>query len=70
MVVRNLWRHIFEYASGLTVNADQSKATWIGSKCGSHEIIYPHIKLDWTTRKFKVLGITYVEDLENISELN
>ena len=60
----------FEACSGLKMNMDKCTATWIGSKTGSNERLCAHIPLPWSKEPYKILGIMFSTDLNEMPSLN
>ena len=60
----------FEACSGLKMNMDKCTATWIGSKTGSNERLCTHIQLPWSKEPYKILGIMFSTDLNEMPSLN
>ena len=59
----------FYLCSGLKLNFDKTSAVWLGSMKRSTEILCPELNLSWSNT-FKLLGIYFHIDLENMIELN
>ena len=59
----------FYLCSGLKLNFDKTSAVWLRSMKRSTEILCPQLNLSWSNT-FKLLGITFHIDLENMTELN
>ena len=59
----------FHKLSGLKINRDKTQIVWIGSKKFSEERLCSDINFNWTTR-FKLMGIYYDVDLNEILKLN
>lgn len=60
----------FAHISGLKINYDKTQLIWIGSKKHSADTIKTKWKLLWGGCKFKVLGINFNVDLENMVREN
>ena len=56
----------FYKASGLKMNTSKTKVVWIGNKKYSNLILCPDVKLDWSSSNFKLLGIEFSLDLQNM----
>lgn len=56
--------------SGLCVNIDKTQVVWIGSKKTSSEKLCKEYKLTWDNSCFKVLGVKFPNNLNNIVEIN
>ena len=52
------------------MNMDKCTATWIGSKIGSIERLCAHIPLPWSKEPYKILGIMFSTDLNEMPSLN
>jgi hypothetical protein len=61
---------IFGSISGLVMNAEKTKIIWLGNKKTSKDKLKVSKKLLWGETTFQLLGITYCNDLKNISEVN
>ena len=60
----------FEKISGLKVNFEKTQLVWIGSKKYSNDRLCHQWNLIWGQTKFKLLGVNFDVNLENICELN
>lgn len=60
----------FAYISGLKVNFEKTQVVWIGSKKHSTSAIKTKWKLAWGAKTFKVLGILFNVDLEQMIKEN
>ena len=60
----------FANISGLKINFDKTQVVWIGSKNFSTSAIKTRWKLSWGANKFKVLGIIFNTDLDQMSKEN
>ena len=56
--------------SGLRVNIDKTTAIWIGSHKHSNLILLPDQNLHWVNGLFKILGIIFSRDLDDMVDLN
>ena len=56
--------------SSLKINFDKTQVVWIGSKKYSTSTIKTKWKLSWGAKKFKVLGIIFTIDLEQMIKEN
>ena len=56
--------------SGLKINIDKTNVIWIGSKKFSQEKICVKWGLKWGSSRFKLLGINFCVNLEEMIELN
>ena len=61
---------IFGSFSGLHMNANKTKVIWIGRKKYSKDKLKVSVKLDWGTTQFKLLGIIFSVDLQEMIALN
>ena len=55
--------------SGLNINTDKTKVTWIGKKRYSQNQLIPK-KFEWNTTKFDLLGLKFSVDLSEMLVLN
>ena len=60
----------FSKLSGLNMNFDKTKVSWIGKKKYSADTIKTKWKLVWDQNKFKLLGIFFHVDLNKIIDIN
>ena len=60
----------FGIISGLKLNITQSNAIWIGSKTVKKEKNCEDLDINWLNGPFKLLGITFPQNLKNIVEIN
>ena len=68
---QTLWElECFANISGLKINFDKTQVVWIGSKKFSTSAIKTKWKLSWGANKFKVLGIIFNIDLEQMIKDN
>ena len=61
---------IFGSFSGLHMNTNKTKVIWIGRKKYSKDKLKVSVKLDWGTTQFKLLGIIFSVDLQEMIALN
>lgn len=61
---------LFANISGLNINFDKTQVVWIGSKKHSTRAIKTKWKISWGVKKFKVLGITFNVELEQMVKDN
>ena len=61
---------IYGTLSGLKVNSEKTKVIWIGKRRNCREKLNASVKLNWGETQFKLLGIHFSINLENISQLN
>ena len=57
-------------ASGLHINIEKTKAVWFGSKKGSREKYFEEKNLCWENGKFRILGINFHVNLQDMNDLN
>ena len=62
--------HHFASLSGLTINYDKSSAVWVGPLKNSNVRYLPEYNFAWNPATFKVLGIVFSLDTDNIVLLN
>ena len=60
----------FADISGLKINFDKTQVVWIGSKKHSTSAIKTKWKLSWGSKKFKILGIIFNVDLDQLIKEN
>ncbi|MCG7892737.1 MAG: reverse transcriptase domain-containing protein, partial [Candidatus Thiodiazotropha endolucinida] len=60
----------FYYMSGLKINIEKTRAIWIGSLSNSHMRLCQDCNLDWTQGTFKVLGVNFSSNVNEIWDLN
>ena len=63
---------ILEYAkySGLAMNFEKTKVIVFGDQNVNYEDYMPHLKFEWNPKKFKILGVEFSLDMDNISDIN
>ena len=61
---------IFGSFSGLKINTNKTKLVWIGRKKHCKEKLKVTNRLEWGITRFKLLGISFSVDLEEIPTLN
>ena len=61
---------IFGSMSGLKINTNKTKLTWIGKKRHSKDKINTTCNFAWGATDFNLLGINFATDLEWITKLN
>ena len=59
----------FYICSGLKINLDKTQAIWLGKLKATADSICADLNLNWA-KKFKLLGINFSVDLEEIVDLN
>ena len=62
--------HAFSLFSGLNVNFDKTNVIWIGALKYSSKSIKTKYKLTWGVTRFKLLGIIFDVNLQNMVDLN
>ena len=60
----------FSKYTGLKMNNDKTKIIWFGCPRPPDIQFMTHKQFDWNPRNFKLLGIEFTADLENITEIN
>ena len=60
----------FANISGLKLNHEKTVNVWLGSKTNSQTIFLPHLNMTWNPPKYKILGLWFTNNLENMIELN
>ena len=55
---------------GLMINIDKTVAVWIGSRRNSQMKFMPELGLTWNPATFKVLGVMFSTDLNEIVPIN
>ena len=61
---------IFGSLSGLKVNTEKTKIIWLGRKKHSRDKFEIKQQLDWGTTKFKLLGLNFSVDIDDIPLIN
>ena len=61
---------IFGTLSGLNINMNKTKLVWIGRKKYSIDKIDVSYKLEWGIQQFKLLGIHFSVNLDEMPQLN
>ena len=61
---------IFGSLSGLKVNTEKTKIIWLGRKKHSRDKFEIKQQLDWGTTKFKLLGLNFSVDIDDIPSIN
>ena len=56
--------------SGLKINFSKTHVVWIGSKKYSNDVLCHDRNLSWGTTKFKLLGVNFDVNLENMVDCN
>ena len=56
--------------SGLKVNVEKTRASWICSLSHSARQICKEHKLNWTQGSFKILGVNFTPEVFNIWDVN
>lgn len=60
----------FSSMSGLKMNSDKTQVIWIGSRKNSGERFRPDLNFIWNSVKFKVLGVYFSTEIDNIVTYN
>ena len=60
----------FADMSGLNINYNKSQVIWIGSKKDSKIRYLPNLKLEWNPKVFKILGIKFTTNIDEITNIN
>ena len=60
----------FQQLSGLKLNYEKTINVWIGKKRNSETRFLEELNMAWNPPKFKLLGLWFTNNLENMSELN
>ena len=61
---------IYGNYSGLKMNKEKSELVWIGKEKNSQKKLCNDVKLAWGSTEFKLLGITFVTNLNQMPEKN
>ena len=61
---------IFGNISGLKLNTEKTKLVWLGKKRHSQDKIETKYSLEWNVTEFRLLGVIFSVDLNNMSKLN
>ena len=61
---------LFGNVSGLKLNHDKTNNVWLGSKSDSNVRWLPHLNMTWNPPKFKILGLWFTHNLENMEKIN
>ena len=56
--------------SGLKLNMDKTKVIWFGCPRPPEIIYSPELNFIWNPRSFKVLGVQFTTDLDDITDIN
>ena len=62
--------NMFVLASGLKLNANKTRAVWIGSQKLSGETFNHRLKIDWSQTDFTILGTKFSCNLDTIVDIN
>ena len=67
-----LFNHLnyFGNISGLKLNAEKTQNVWLGSESNSNVRWLPHLNMSWNPPKFKILGLWFTHNLENMEKMN
>lgn len=60
----------FYHMSGLKINIEKTRAIWIGALSNSHTRLCCDVNLDWSQDSFKVLGVNFSSNVNDIWDLN
>ena len=60
----------FYNMSGLKINVEKTRAIWIGALSNSHTRLCRDFNLDWNQGSFKVLGVNFSCNVNDIWDLN
>ena len=60
----------FGSSSGLKLNVHKTNAIWLGSERNSNVRYLPHLNIKWNPETFKILGITFTNDLKDCIDIN
>ena len=61
---------LFKILSGQKMNINKTKAVWLGSMANSPLKLCSDVKLNWTMESFKILGILFTNNLEDMQIIN
>ena len=61
---------LFASISGLKINYEKTQVIWIGSRKNSDTVYLPELNLTWNPPCFKVLGVVFSTDLQQIGSYN
>ena len=61
---------IFGNISGLKLNTEKTKLVWLRKKRHLQDKIKTKYSLEWNVTEFRLLGVTFSVDLNNMSKLN
>ena len=73
---RNSFEKLFEHLdyfgeiSGLKLNTEKTNNAWLGSKINSDARWLPHLNMNWNPPKFKLLGLWFTNNLDEIEKMN
>ena len=73
---RNSFEKLFEQLnffgeiSGLKLNAEKTNNVWLGRKINSEARWLPHLNMNWNPPKFKILGLWFTNNLEEMEKMN
>ena len=60
----------FGEVSGLKLNAEKTNNVWLGSRRNSNARWLPHLNMTWNPPKFKILGLWFTNNLEEMEKIN
>ena len=61
---------LFASISGLKLNVEKTNNVWLGNKIGSETKWLPHLNMTWNPSKFKILGLWFTNNLEDMVKIN
>ena len=56
--------------SGLKLNTDKTNNVWLGNMTNSNVRWLPHLNMNWNPPRFKILGLWFTHDLQEMEKLN
>ena len=67
-----LFNHLdlFSKTSGLKLNHEKTNNIWLGSESKSNARWLPHLDMSWNPPKFKILGLWFTNNVENMEQMN
>ena len=60
----------FGEVSGLKLNAEKTNNVWLGSLRNSDTRWLPHLNMTWNPPKFKILGLWFTNNLDEMEKIN
>ena len=61
---------LFASISGLQLNVEKTNNVWLGNKIGSETKWLTHLNMTWNPSKFKILGLWFTYNLEDMVKIN